>query len=72
MKIASIHKFWVSWGDHTGKLVKVDVPQYLIAAKSYALAADSSSSYAPVQFKTQHTSKFSLTQTSILEPNIGL
>lgn len=53
----------------TGKLMKVDVPQYLIAAKSYALAADSSSSYAPVQFKTQHTS-----QNSILlnEPNIGL
>ncbi|KAM0045650.1 hypothetical protein Hdeb2414_s0009g00306461 [Helianthus debilis subsp. tardiflorus] len=32
---------------NTGKFVKVDVPQYLIAAKSYALAADSSSSYAP-------------------------
>ena len=30
--------------NHTGKLVKVDVPQYLSAAKSYALAADSSSS----------------------------
>lgn len=28
----------------TGKLVKVAVPQYLSAAKSYALAADSSSS----------------------------
>jgi hypothetical protein len=27
-----------------GKFVKVDVPQYLRAAKSYALAADSSSS----------------------------
>lgn len=29
---------------NTGKLVKVVVPQYLSAAKSYALAADSSSS----------------------------
>jgi hypothetical protein len=28
----------------TRKFVKVDVPQYLRAAKSYALAADSSSS----------------------------
>lgn len=38
------------WLMHTGKLVKVDVPQYLMAAKSYALAADSSSSYAPDEF----------------------
>lgn len=36
---------------HTGKLVKVEVPQYLSAAKSYALAADSSSSYAPEKQK---------------------
>lgn len=36
---------------HTGKLVKVEVPQYLSAAKSYALAADSSSSYAPKKEK---------------------
>lgn len=38
---------------HTGKLVKVEVPQYLSAAKSYALAADSSSSYAPKKVKGQ-------------------
>jgi len=29
----------------TGRSVKVDVPQYLRAAKSYALAADTSSSH---------------------------
>lgn len=34
---------------HTGKFVYVEAPQYLIAAKSYTLAAASSSSYAPDQ-----------------------
>lgn len=33
----------------TGKLVVVDVPQYLSAARSYALAALSSLSYPPAQ-----------------------
>lgn len=28
--------------DRTGKLIKVEAPQYLRAAKSYALAVDSS------------------------------
>lgn len=32
----------------TGKLMRVPAPQYFRAARSYALAAASSSSYAPI------------------------
>lgn len=40
----------VIWGNNylTGKLMRVPGPQYFKAARSYALAAASSSSYAPV------------------------
>lgn len=37
----------------TGKFVKVEVPQYLTAAKSYARAANSSSSEAPDDHTTR-------------------
>lgn len=41
----------------TGKFVVVDVPQYFIAARSYALAAFSSLSYPPVEGKREENQK---------------
>lgn len=45
--------------------MKVEVPQYLSAAKSYALAADSSSSYAPEKEKKGKKKKISSTFSMI-------
>ena len=42
-----IYKKTSPW-HHTGKLMSVPGPQYFKAARSYALAAASSSSYAPI------------------------
>lgn len=43
----------------TGKFMSVPGPQYFKAARSYALAAASSSSYAPTGIMRKHVTKTS-------------